>query len=73
MAIVTLYHLDWSAHLDSERMDVHTIVQQSECRVGVSKAVERASLACSRAYQQLILFEKIPECLVKSISDCSIS
>jgi len=52
---------------------IHAIVQQSKCRIGVSEAVERASLACSRAYQQLILFEKIPKCLVESIRDCSIS
>ena len=52
VAIVLLDHGNRGAHLPSQRVNVHAVIEQSQRGIGVTQAVQGALLASARTLQQ---------------------
>ena len=49
MTVMALNHANACAHLHSQRMYIHTVVEQGKGRISVTQTIQRSILPCTRA------------------------
>ena len=59
-----LNHANTGAHLHSQRVDIHPIVEQGKGRIGVTQAIQRSVLPCAWTCDQPCVCEELAERLV---------
>ena len=64
MAVMPLNHANACAHLHSKRVYVHAIVEEGKRGIGVTQAIQRSILPCTRASDQSCVCDELAERLV---------
>ena len=72
MAVMSLNHANACAHLHSEGMYIHPVVEQGKGRIGVTQAVERSVLPCAWTSDQPCVVQELTEGLVDVFADSAI-
>ena len=67
-----LNHANACAHLHSERMYIHPVVEQGKGRIGVTQAIQRSVLPCAWTCDQPCVCEELAERLVDVLDDSTI-